>query len=107
MVAAKKAQPNSQGGFFARAKVMLKPGTEVEYEKAETRLEGQFRGWEKGTIFTLENGQRWQVQEGSYTTPPEVGPHRVVIAPGVLGSFFLEIEGVRQRPKVKFVGGGK
>jgi hypothetical protein len=23
---------------------------------------------------------------------------------GVLGSFFLEVEGVRQRPKVKFVG---
>ncbi len=26
------------GGFFAKAKVLLKPGTEIEYEKVETRL---------------------------------------------------------------------
>jgi hypothetical protein len=31
----------------------------------------------------------------------------VRIVPGLMGSFFLEIEGVRQRPKIKFVGGGK
>ncbi len=106
--AKEKEKPKAEGaGFLARAKVLLKPGTEVEYEKAETRLTGEFLGWEKGTVFALENGQRWQVQEGSYATPPEAGPHRVVIAPGVFGSFFLEIEGVRQRPKVKFVGGGK
>ncbi len=95
------------GGFFAKAKVLLKPGTEVEYEKVETRLMGDFRGWRDGTVFTLENGQRWQVQGGSYSTPPEPGPRKVVIVPGLIGAFFLEIEGVRQKPKVKFIGNGQ
>lgn len=95
------------GGFFAKAKVLLKPGTEIEYEKVETRLMGDFRGWRDGTVFTLENGQRWQVQGGSYSTPPEPGPRKVVIVPGLVGAFFLEIEGVRQKPKVKFIGNGQ
>jgi hypothetical protein len=106
--AKEKEQPKAErGGFLARAKVLLKPGTEVEYERVETRLPGDFRGWQDGTVFVLENGQSWQVQGGSYVTPPEPGPRKVVIAPGLMGSFFLEIEGVRQKPKVKFVGGGK
>jgi hypothetical protein len=103
-----KEKPKAEGGgFLARAKVLLKPGTEVEYERVETRLLGDFRGWRDGTVFVLENGQSWQVQGGSYSTPPEPGPRKVVIAPGLLGGFFLEIEGVRQKPKIKFVGGGK
>jgi len=100
---AKKAEP----GFLARAKVMLTPGTEIEYATVETRFLGEFRGWDNGTVFALENGQRWQVLGSSYVSPPEPGPKRVKVAPGVLGSFFLEFEGVRQRPKVKFVGATK
>jgi hypothetical protein len=101
------AKEKESGGFFSRAKVLLKPGTEVEYETVETRLMTPFRGWDVGTVFTLENGQSWRVESGSYATPPEPGPRKVRIMPGVMGSFFLEIEGVRQKPKVKFVGGGK
>ncbi|MBC7368231.1 MAG: hypothetical protein H7343_15700 [Undibacterium sp.] len=104
----KKERAKAEGrGFFAKAKVLLKPGTEIEYEKVETRLLGDFRGWSDGTIFSLENGQRWQVQGGNYSMPPEPGPRRVVIVPGLVGAFFLEIEGVRQKPKVRFVGGEK
>ncbi len=108
-VAAKEKEKSKGegGGFLARAKVFLKPGTEVEYERLETRLLGEFSGWQEGTIFVLENGQRWRAQSGSYNTPPEPGPRKVVIAPGMLGSFFLEIEGVKQKPKIKFIGGGK
>jgi len=94
-------------GFLAGAKVLLKPGTEIEYVKVETRLVGDFQGWKVGTIFALENGQRWRVIESSYSTGPEAGPHKVTIVPGVLGSFFLQIEGVRSRPKVKFIDDGK
>jgi hypothetical protein len=84
--------------------VLLKPGTEIEYETIETRLLGDFRGWSAGTVLTLENGQRWEVVQGEYYTGREPGPRTVKVVPGALGSFFLEIEGVKQRPKVKFVG---
>lgn len=104
--AAAKSKPAGEG-FLAKAKVLLTPGTEVEYETVQTKLLGEFRGWQTGTVFNLENGQRWRVESGSYTTPPETGPLKVRIVPGLMGSFFLEIEGVRQKPKIKFVGGGK
>ena len=106
--AAAAAKPKPAGeGFLAKAKVLLTPGTEVEYETVQTRLLGEFQGWQTGTVFNLENGQRWRVESGSYITSPEAGPRKVRIVPGLMGSFFLEIEGVRQRPKIKFVGGGK
>lgn len=104
---AAKPKEGFVGGLLNKAKVILTPGTEIEYETVETRLLGTFKGWGVGTTFTLENGQRWQVTGGEYVTPPEEGPKKVRIIPGTLGSFFLEIEGVRQKPKVKFVGGAK
>lgn len=106
--AAAAAKPKPTGeSFLAKAKVLLTPGTEVEYETVQTRLLGEFQGWQTGTVFNLENGQRWRVESGSYITSPEAGPRKVRIVPGLMGSFFLEIEGVRQRPKIKFVGSGK
>lgn len=70
-------------------------------EALEVRLKGDFRGWRKGTVFDLENGQRWQHIEGEdYVTPPMPAPV-VRIKPGMLGTFWMEIEGVRPRVKVK------
>lgn len=106
--AAAAAKPKPTGeSFLAKAKVLLTPGTEVEYETVQTRMLGEFQGWQTGTVFNLENGQRWRVESGNYITSPEAGPRKVRIVPGLMGSFFLEIEGVRQRPKIKFVGSGK
>ncbi|MBL9204361.1 MAG: hypothetical protein JNN01_04705 [Opitutaceae bacterium] len=86
------------------SKITLKPGTAVEYETVETELVGPFAGWSPGTVFSLANGQRWRVVGSSYVTPKDPAPRKVRIVPGMLGSFFLEIEGVRSRPKVAFVG---
>jgi len=103
---ATKAKAGLMSGLLAKAKVVLTPGTEIEYASVDTRLVGDFHGWSPGTVFSLENGQRWQVTDSTtYATPPEPGLRKVRIAPGALGSFFLEIEGVRQKPRVKFVGG--
>src|SRR5205814_1769197 len=53
---AEPATKKSGGGFLNRAKVILTPGTEIEYETVETRLVGKFIGWEgRRTTFTLEN----------------------------------------------------
>lgn len=102
-VAAEK--PASEGGLLKRMRVMLTPGTQIDYETVETALKGPFRGYEKGTRLHLANGQIWQVTEGSFwsSKKDQDKPRKVVIEPGALGSFFLSIQD-GGRPRVKFVG---
>lgn len=96
--AAKEKKPDTS--LLARAKVLLTPGTEIEYSTVETRIAGDFKGWEGRAVFTLENGQRWQVANGGlYSTPPISNP-KVKIAPATMGGFWMTIEGVAVRVKV-------
>ena len=104
--AAQKSE-KSDTSLLARAKVLLTPGTKIEYSTVESRIAGEFRGWEGRTTFTLENGQRWQsAGESTYVSPPILRP-AVKIAPGMLGTFWMTVEGVRQRVKVTIVEGAK
>jgi hypothetical protein len=90
-------------GFLGRAKVMLTPGTEIEYSTLESTLLPPFEGWDKGTVLKLSNGQRWKVtSSASYSARSRTEPVPVKIVPGVLGSFFMEIDG-GGRPKVELV----
>ncbi|MDI1247872.1 MAG: hypothetical protein PSV13_03220 [Lacunisphaera sp.] len=67
----------------------------------ETRFAGDFKGWRRGTVFNLANGQRWQADSSEdYVTPPSPAP-KVRIYPGMLGTFWMEIEGVKPRVRVK------
>jgi len=98
------AQPSES--FLTKAKKVLVPaGTQVEVAAIESRLVGNFEGWQGKAIFTLENGQRWQMANaGSYYSPVIKNP-AVKISPAALGGFWLTIEGVSQRVKVVQVGG--
>jgi hypothetical protein len=67
-----------------------------------SRVTGPFEGWSGHTEFRLDNGQVWrQVEHGvfsvSLTNPV------VVIEKGVLGAFYLHVEGYGSRVKVKRV----
>lgn len=89
------------------ASVVVAPGTKVEYAAVQSRLTGNFTGWEPRGVFALENGQRWREANGStYATPPLPSP-KVRVTPGALGSFWMEIEGVRTRVKVVRVDTGR
>lgn len=94
--------------LLGRMKVLLTPGAEVEYAKVETKLAGPFHGYRPGTILNLDNGQSWQVIDDTYWSPKSEAnkPRRVVISPGSMGSFFLDIEGAGS-PRVKLVSNGK
>lgn len=85
-------------------RIRLKPGTQVDYDTLESELTGDFAGWRVGTIFTLANGQRWRVIQGDYKSPRDPTRRRAWIKPGLLGTFFIEIEGIRGRAKVEFAG---
>lgn len=98
------AKKEKSESLLHRMKVVLTPGTEIAYETVESTLVGPFLGYNPGTVFTLANGQKWQVVEGSYWSPKKEANRlrKVVIKPGVLGSFFMEIEGAG-RAKVKII----
>ena len=68
-----------------------------------TRIKGPFRGWKAkpGERFELENGQIWVTTDGSSSLTIQVENPSIVIAPGMLGSWNLKVEGYNTRAKVK------
>jgi hypothetical protein len=96
----KEKEKAAAPGFFAKAKVLLAPGTQVEYGEIESRIAGEFTGWSGRTVFTLENGQRWQVANGGSYYSPAVANPKVKVFPAALGGFWMKIEGVNPRVKV-------
>lgn len=66
----------------------------------ESRILGEFRGWDGKTKFTFENGQVWAISDGSSATYRLLDPV-VRVERGLFGAFFLRIEGVNRSPKVK------
>ncbi len=93
----------SSGGFLSSFKVLLKPGTVIEYTTLDEAIVPPFNGWRKGSIFLLTNGQRWIVSDNdAYWAPTSNQPVRVHIVPGSMGSFFMEIDH-GGRPRVKFL----
>ncbi len=99
-----KAKPSKGGpGLFAKAKVMLMPGTQVEYATIKSTIPGKFRGWGGNTVFTLSNGQVWQVANGdSYFTPP-VEDVEVEIIPSKLGGYWMRFPTLSTRVRVKLL----
>jgi len=78
-----------------------------EEAPVESRLTGEFRGWEPRTVFALENGERWQETGGTtYAGPPLAAP-AVRIRAGALGAHWMRIEGVGREVKVRRVDAGR
>lgn len=73
---------------------------QAQIESIQSRIVGAFRGWEAKSKITLENGQVWQIIDGSRGVYSLESP-AVTIERGMLGSFFLKIDGVNRSPKVK------
>jgi hypothetical protein len=93
--------------LLARAKVLLTPGTEIEYTTVESRIVGEFQGWQRGTTFRLENGQRWQVTDGEEYVHPRMSAPAAKIVPGLLGSFWLVVDGATRKVKVRLVSAAR
>ena len=100
----KAEQKNASAGIIERMKVILKPGTEIDYTTLDATLVPGFSGYRKGTVLTLTNGQMWAVTGDDRDWMAPAGkPVHVRIIPGSMGGFFMEIEG-SGRPRVKFLG---
>ena len=75
----------------------------VPQEPVHSAIKGKFRGWETGTVFELENGERWRVVDGEYFAGKGADNPKVTIRPGALSSWYLQVEGVSVGAKVKRV----
>lgn len=76
------------------------PRPETVLQQIESRIVGRFEGWAPGTRIELANGQLWEVIDSSRAAYDMAGP-AVRIKRGLLGSFFLEVEGVGATPRVR------
>lgn len=97
VAAAKPAAPapSPEAAFGKQAKT---PAAELDV--IESRINGRFEGWGAKTVFTLANGQRWAVSDGSrgvvFLDSPKVRVRR-----GMMGSFFIEFEGTNATARVR------
>ena len=64
-----------------------------ELKQIESRIPGKFRGWRAGSQLEFENGQVWRIADGSEAIY-ELQDPKVIVRRGMLGAFYLEIEGV-------------
>jgi hypothetical protein len=64
-------------------------------------LKGDLRGWSRGTVFVLENGQRWRVIDGEYYAGKPLGGVKVTVSPGKISGWYLQVDGHNPRPKVQ------
>ena len=64
----------------------------MDAERTATRAKGLVRGWAPGTVFTLENGQQWQVLKGDMKLRTPLQDPAVVLVPGVAGRWFLQVD---------------
>lgn len=70
-------------------------------EAFQTRVVGELGGWDGNTRFELENGMVWQQKERTrYRFKPIENPV-VTIKPGLLGSWFLKVEGHKRTVRVE------
>lgn len=68
-------------------------------DAVESALPASFGGWGPNSRIKLANGQVWKVVDGSSVVLPE-GPRKVSVKRGALGSFYLDIEGLKTSPRV-------
>jgi hypothetical protein len=92
-------------GLLDKMKVMLKPGTEIEYSTLDSTLAAihEISFGKGGAVFTLANGQMWRTDDDDDWPSLTGKPVHVRIIPGSMGSFFMDIQG-SGRPRVKFIG---
>ncbi|WP_374673139.1 hypothetical protein [Ideonella sp.] len=85
--------PTAQFGFEQRD-VAAAP------DAIDSHIEGRFDGWRPKDRLRLANGQVWQVMDGS-SAVLDLNQPKVRVRRGVLGAFYLEIDGTGRMPRVK------
>lgn len=95
------AKPKKSGaGLLARARDVFAPEPKGDEPVMESRLKGEFNGWEGRVIFTLENGTRWRVANAASYYCPAIASPQVRITPAGMGGFWMTVVEAKARVKV-------
>jgi lipoprotein-anchoring transpeptidase ErfK/SrfK len=78
-------------GFGLRP--VVKKQQDLEPASIRSSVVGRFDGWAPGTIFTLANGQVWKVTDDTDAVLPIMQNPNVEITRGLIGAYFLQVEG--------------
>ncbi len=106
--ASEVAAASARAAAEVRAKVAEEEKRQLGFERTppadtviRSRLVGAFRGWGKGTVFRLENGQSWAVADNDLRAFPRRDNPEVEIRPGGFGTWKLAVlpEGLWVRVK--------
>lgn len=65
----------------------------------ESRIDGEFKGWDGETIFKLNNGQIWQQSSYSYTYHYAFNPTVLIYSSG--SGYVMKVDGVDRTVNVK------
>lgn len=72
----------------------------IEIESINSTIVGEFKGWKKGAIIKLANGQKWRVTSSSAGYVKILDP-KVEISRGFWGSYNMKVKGLNAKAKVK------
>ncbi len=70
-------------------------------EPIQATLEGEFRGFGKGRQYTLDNGQVWEQTDDAMVAGVRKQTPQVRITPGLMNVWYLQVDGVNTRAKVR------
>jgi hypothetical protein len=76
--------------------------TTASMEEIQSSVGASFNGWDPKSRIRLDNGQVWQIADGS-SAALDAGARKVWVKRGALGSFFLKVEGLNHTPRVRRV----
>jgi len=72
-------------------------------EPIESSIAGEFAGFGKGRQYALENGQLWEQTDDARLAGVRKSNPKVSIKPGMMGVWFMRIEGYNTAAKVQRV----
>lgn len=70
-------------------------------EPIESSIVGEFKGFAEGRVYTLQNGQVWEQTEPASLAGVRKTDPKVIIKPGMLGVWYMKIEGYNTQAKVR------
>ena len=85
------AVATAEQGFGLRP--VVKKQKDLEPASVRSSVVGRFDGWGPGTIFSLANGQVWKVTDDTDAVLPVMQNPNVEITRGLIGAYFLQVEG--------------
>ena len=61
-------------------------------EPFKSKVLGNFAAWQTGTVFTLENGQQWQVNKGNAKLPKALNDPNVYVGISLVGKWYFQFD---------------